>query len=1112
MHIKDIIFQITNKRTRKIFLIAILCFFIAGWFLIDLSRDMALKNIEIQLESRLEITSSLISEVISKPQRLAKLLASEDEIIYALRFPYNSEAIRKANQKLEYFKQISDVDFAVLWTNTGLGIAGNKSIQKYRVADYSSSYMFQKSLKGEQHQYFEFGPITKERGFYGACPVLWNNKVIGIITVKISLLEEQFHMNKHNHIYLISPDGVIFLSSQKEWLYKFIYPASIETRMKIKKNLQFGNHSFEPLELLWDEVNHSVTYKNQSFLFKKTDIGEGAWHLVIFIKDKLIKQYQWIMASIVIGIFIISMLVFLFFENIQRTAKTLAKNNIQLEEKVSERTKQLHKSNTELRKKEQHLAITLNSIGDAVITTDKEGHVTLMNFVAEKLTGWMLSEAKGEHLSKVFKIVNAKTRDTIEDPVEMVINQGSIVGPAIDTLLISRDGLEYQIADRKAPILEDDGSIVGVVLVFSDLTEEYRIQKSLIEREERFKELTDLLPQTIFEADNDYNLTFINRKGIETFGYCWNDIDNGLNLDKLFFYESSKATNRYKVGIELQGFEGRNEYIAIRKDGTKFPVAVYSSSIIHETSPSGIRGIIIDITDRVKAENELRESEERFRALSNASWEGVMVHHKGVLLTANDNFFDLFQHTPDEWIGKYIFDDVFTPEDIQMMNEKIESNPEEPYEVMARKADGTDFLLSVRAKNAMYHGQKVRVASVRDITKMQEAEEEKKALELKLSRAKKMEAIGLLAGGVAHDLNNILSGIVSYPELLLMDDSLSESVREGIETIRESGLRAVAVVSDLITVARGVTIVKEPVNLNDIIKEYLKSPEFLKIKQLFPNVTFNVNLATELLNIDGSAIHIKKTIMNLVLNAAEAIIDEGIVNISTINRYVDRPIKGYDKVNIGEYAVIEVSNSGPNISKEDIERIFEPFYTKKVMGRSGTGLGLTIVWNTMVDHNGYIDITSDEAWTTFKLYFSVTREEILEKDAIVSIENYKGGGEKVLVVDDEEVQRDIACNMLSVLGYSASAVSSGEEAVAYLLNHKVDLIVLDMIMVPGINGKETYERIIKIHPGQKAVITSGYSKTEEVKKAQRLGAGEYIKKPYSLEKIAKAVKEALTNN
>ncbi len=262
-------------------------------------------------------------------------------------------------------------------------------------------------------------------------------------------------------------------------------------------------------------------------------------------------------------------------------------------------------------------------------------------------------------------------------------------------------------------------------------------------------------------------------------------------------------------------------------------------------------------------------------------------------------------------------------------------------------------------------------------------------------------------------------------------------------------------------------------------------------------------------NIGGSHIHIRKAMMNLVLNASEAIEGSGNITISTMNRYVDRPLRGYDDVNIGEYVVLSVSDEGSGISPDDLERIFEPFYTRKIMGRSGTGLGLAVVWNVVQDHKGYIDVTTNESGTTFELYFPVTREEISDQELVIPIKDYKGAGETILVVDDMASQREISCMMLDTLGYKTKAVSSGEEAVEYLKKNTIDLILLDMIMDPGIDGLDAYRKIIEIHPGQKAIIASGFSETDRVRKAQKLGAGKYIKKPYTPENIGIAVRAEL---
>ncbi len=383
-------------------------------------------------------------------------------------------------------------------------------------------------------------------------------------------------------------------------------------------------------------------------------------------------------------------------------------------------------------------------------------------------------------------------------------------------------------------------------------------------------------------------------------------------------------------------------------------------------------------------------------------------------------------------------------------------------------------------------------------------------MESQLRQAQKMETIGLLAGGVAHDLNNILSGVVSYPELILLDLPEDSPLREPILTIQKSGEKAAVIVQDLLTLARRGVAVTEVVNLNRIISEQLKSLEFQNLILFHQGLDVTTNFEKGLLNVKGSPTHLSKTVMNLISNAAEAMSHGGRISISTKNIYIDRAIRGYDYVKEGDYVTIAVSDTGIGICKEDMERIFEPFYTKKVMGRSGTGLGMAVVWGTVKDHNGYIDVESTEGkGTTFTLYFPVIREEIALDKSQLCVEDYMGKGELIVVVDDVKEQREIASRMLKRLGYSVTSVSSGKMAIEYIKNNSADLMILDMIMDPGIDGLETYRRIIKIHPNQKAIIASGFSETQRVKEAQRLGAGKYIKKPYDLEKIGIAVKEEL---
>jgi len=504
---------------------------------------------------------------------------------------------------------------------------------------------------------------------------------------------------------------------------------------------------------------------------------------------------------------------------------------------------------------------------------------------------------------------------------------------------------------------------------------------------------------------------------------------------------------------------------------------------------------------------ELKESEEKYRRLVENANDAIFIVQDEVVKFPNPKAEEMIGYCAEE-LAKISFVDLIHLEDKDMVADRHKGilNGEElpsTYSFRIINRTGEELWGQINTVLITWEGHPATLNLLRDIT-------QQKRLESQLQRAQKMETVGTLAGGVAHDLNNILSGLVSYPELLLLEIPENSPLRHSLLTIQKSGEKATAVVQDLLTLARRGVTVTEVVNLNLIISEYVKSPEYESLISFHPNVQVGTNLEADLLNILGSPAHLSKTVMNLVSNAAEAMSEGGKVSISTQNRYIDKPIRGYDHVKEGDYVILSVSDAGIGITPTDMERIFEPFYSKKVMGKSGTGLGMAVVWGTVKDHRGYIDVQSTEGkGTTFCLYFPVTRKGLAKNKSLLSIEDYMGTGESVLVVDDVEEQREIASKILKKLGYSVTTVSSGEEAVDYLKDNSADLLILDMIMDPGIDGLDTYKRIIEFHPKQKAIIASGLSETERVKKAQRLGAGAYVKKPFLLEKIGLAVREEL---
>ncbi|MFH2044316.1 MAG: response regulator [Pseudomonadota bacterium] len=527
--------------------------------------------------------------------------------------------------------------------------------------------------------------------------------------------------------------------------------------------------------------------------------------------------------------------------------------------------------------------------------------------------------------------------------------------------------------------------------------------------------------------------------------------------------------------------------------------------------------LLAEMEERKVIEKELKDSEKRYRMLFENAAEAIFLieaegKNPGKIVAANRAAAIMHGYTVDQLLKLNIID-LNTPDTankIPNITQCLFKGNRIDVEVQHYRKDGSLFTVESNSSMLELGNKKYVLTFDRDITFRNKALEEKEKLLLQLRRSEKIEAIGILAGGVAHDLNNILSAIINYPELILLDLEEESPLRKQIITIQQSGEKAAAIVQDLLTLARRGVVVNEIVNLNDIVKDYLDSAEYKKLKLFYPDIEIKTFHKPDLFNIMGSPVHLSKTIMNLVSNAAEAIDHRGTITISVDNQYIDRPIKRFDIVNEGDYAVLKVSDDGIGIPEEHIEKIFEPFYTKKKMGRSGTGLGMAVVWGTVIDHKGYIDVQSIVGkGTTITLYLPMTRESFTENISNNFIEDYMGKGESILIVDDVKQQLEIATEILTKLGYSVNSVSSGEKAVEYLKDNKADLLILDMIMEPGIDGLVTYQKISEINPGQKAIIVSGFSETHRVKATQELGAGTYIKKPYTIKEMGVAVKYEL---
>ncbi len=535
-----------------------------------------------------------------------------------------------------------------------------------------------------------------------------------------------------------------------------------------------------------------------------------------------------------------------------------------------------------------------------------------------------------------------------------------------------------------------------------------------------------------------------------------------------------------------------------------------------------------DVTERKSKQLELQRSEGRFRSITDNATDLIFIKDKARRYTfANRAMQELLGLPEKDILGKTA-DEFFEPEQSIIIRQADDrtfagENVNETHKLVI--ADKKSVFNVNQSPLTIDDGKVTSILEIaRDITAQKQAEENQSALREQLARVERMESLGVLTCGVAHDLNNVLGPMVILPELIQedIDDYMTEDsparalIAESLKIVKTSAVRAAVVVRDLMALTKRGQYERTLCDINKL--PYLRSNASCinSLKANYPQITIEHTTAKESLIVLAASDHLNRAVDNLIRNAAEAIDEKGLVQVTTSIKHLDIERMGYTIVPPGTYAVIEVSDNGGGINPEHLSKIFEPFFSKKLQSeRSGSGLGLSVVHGVVSDHDGFIDVTTKVGeGSTFSIYLPVITDATIQETKEQEEEPSRGT-EHILIVDDEPGQRFLLQKSLQKLGYTVDEAENGHAALALFKElikkgepSSFDLVLLDMVMGDAFDGLATLQKIVKLYPAQKVIIVSGHAEDDRTKESLNLGAN-WLTKPYDINEFAKAIREKL---
>jgi PAS domain S-box-containing protein len=614
-----------------------------------------------------------------------------------------------------------------------------------------------------------------------------------------------------------------------------------------------------------------------------------------------------------------------------------------------------------------------------------------------------------------------------------------------------------------------------------------------VSTELQFRQVIEQAADCVYVTDAAGKILMANAAACAMFGYSAKEMTRLHASDTYVSEERDLLAERLRRLVA--GERLRYERVAQRKDGTTVPVEVTGSRL----SDGRLHAILRDISDRKRAEAELRESEDRFRRLADAGFEGIAVTEGGRIVDTNARLAEMFGYAPGELVGFNVIDAV-APQDRERVANHIRSGSPEAYEHLAIRKDGTKIQVQVQGRMMPFRGANVRITAIRDIT-------ERLALEDRLRQSQKMEAVGQLAGGVAHDFNNLLMVIGTQAELLHMDDAIPADSREGVAEIMDAVKRAGSLTQQLLTLSRRKVIQAVDIDVNESVTRTTQM-----LRRVIPeDIVLDVHCAPQPLPIRADQGMLDQVLINLAVNARDALAKGGRITVSTSLHEIDAAyVRNVPQARPGSFVCLTVADNGSGIQPAVLPRIFEPFFTTKDVGK-GTGLGLATVDGIVAQHSGWITVESTVGkGSAFRVFLPRTAMPAASAPVATDASAATSNAETILLAEDEGSVREVLKDGLERMGHRVLTARTGAEAVRQWdsVGGRIDVLVTDIVMPDGMSGWDLARDLRRLRPDLRVICMSGYSAGVSRPGGSDTEQFTFLQKPFSLADLADAMRSS----